>query len=60
MKKIFFLLCFSFISIFAFPQWRWENPLPQGNQLESVFFTDPTTGYVVGQTGTILKTGNGG
>jgi hypothetical protein len=30
------------------------------NTLYSVFFTDSTTGYVVGQTGTILKTGNGG
>jgi hypothetical protein len=28
--------------------------------LYSVFFTDSTTGYVVGQSGTVLKTGNGG
>ena len=30
------------------------------NTLNSVFFTDSTTGYIVGLAGTILKTGNGG
>ena len=51
----------SFIDpCFLFPQWRWQNPLPQGNLLESVFFTDSNTGYAVGNAGTILKTADGG
>ena len=40
--------------------WQWQNPLPQGNSLRSVFFTDANTGYAVGLYGTILKTNNGG
>ncbi|MCX6251510.1 MAG: hypothetical protein NTX61_12250 [Bacteroidetes bacterium] len=59
-EKAFLLLCLSLISTLAFPQWKWQNPLPQGNGLNALFFTDSTTGYVVGGGGTILKTGNGG
>jgi hypothetical protein len=40
--------------------WFWQNPLPQGNPLQSVFFVDNNTGYTVGSAGTILKTTNGG
>ena len=46
--------------VVAFPQWRWQNPLPCGNSLSSVYFTDNNTGYAVGFTGTILKTIDGG
>ncbi len=60
MKKSIFLLCFSFLSIFAFSQWYWQNPLPQGNILYSVFFTDSNNGYAAGDFGTIIKTTDGG
>ena len=60
MKKFFFLLCFSFISVFAFSQWYWQNPLPQGNELDAIYFTDSNTGYAVGVPGTIIKTTDGG
>jgi len=64
MKKLFILFCFSFISVFAYSQWEWQNPLPQGNTLSSVWFTDANTGYAVGGDygigGTILKTLDGG
>ena len=60
MKKISFLIWLSFISILAFSQWTWQNPLPQGNSLSSVYFTDANTGYAVGGFGTIVKTTNGG
>jgi photosystem II stability/assembly factor-like uncharacterized protein len=60
MKNLSFLLCFFFISVFAFPQWKWQNPLPQGNGLYSVYFTSVNTGYAVGLSGTILKTVDGG
>jgi len=40
--------------------WKWLNPLPTGNDLKSVFFTDDLTGYAVGVKGTIARTVNGG
>ena len=60
MKKFLFSISLSLISVFAFSQWTWQNPLPQGNPLKSVYFTDSNTGYAVGDLGTILKTNNGG
>ncbi|MEK9135709.1 MAG: hypothetical protein AAB393_01195, partial [Bacteroidota bacterium] len=46
----------------VYPQsgWYWQNPLPTGNALFGVFFTDANTGTVVGDVGTILRTTNGG
>ena len=44
----------------CFPQWQWINPKPQGNNLSSVYFTSPTTGYAVGNWGTIMKSTDGG
>jgi photosystem II stability/assembly factor-like uncharacterized protein/putative cell wall-binding protein len=40
--------------------WSWQNPLPQGNYLRSVDFTDADTGWAVGDGGTILRTTDGG
>lgn len=40
--------------------WVWQNPLPQGNQLHDVHFSDAMTGMAVGDRGTILRTENGG
>jgi len=60
MKKIT-LSCLVLLSfIFAYPQWTWQNPLPQGNDLHGIFFTDALTGYSVGKWGTIIKTTDGG
>jgi len=60
----------KFISIFSFllncstinaqEGWFWQNPLPQGNILNSVDFIDQNTGWAIGQGGTILKTTNAG
>ncbi|HEY5534299.1 MAG TPA: hypothetical protein VIL99_05105 [Ignavibacteria bacterium] len=41
-------------------QWEWQNPLPQGNTLLGVSFTDANMGTVVGNSGTILRTTNEG
>jgi photosystem II stability/assembly factor-like uncharacterized protein len=57
--RIIFLLTLLF-PFLTFSQWNWQNPLPQGNSLSSVFFTNSQTGYVVGSGGTIMKTINGG
>jgi hypothetical protein len=40
--------------------WFWQNPLPQGNWLNGVSFTDANTGTAVGSGGTILRTTDGG
>ncbi len=60
MKKLSFILSLSLISILAFPQWKWQNPIPAGNPLYAVFFTDPAHGYAAGDAGTVLKTTDGG
>src|SRR3954453_23742166 len=39
--------------------WSWGNPLPQGNTLRAMAFYG-TTGYAVGDFGTLLKTTDGG
>lgn len=44
----------------AVAQWDWQNPLPQGNSLYSIQFVNPTTGFALGDGGTILKTIDGG
>jgi hypothetical protein len=36
--KFFHLVFFLLISILGFSQWCWQNPLPQGNGLRSVYF----------------------
>lgn len=40
--------------------WEWQNPLPQGNDLEGVSAVDADTCWAVGYAGTVLKTGDGG
>jgi len=60
MKKIYILLIAMSASNVANSQWTWQNPLPQGNTLWSVHFTDTNTGYAVGVYETILKTSDGG
>ena len=61
MKKLFVLLIVlgAFVAQ-AFAQWEWQNPTPQGNTLNSVYFTNINTGYAAGKCGTIIKTTDGG
>jgi hypothetical protein len=40
--------------------WFWQNPLPQGNTLNSVQLVSADIGWAVGDGGTILKTTDGG
>ncbi len=60
--KIFiFILCFLITGkCYSQTGWFWQNPLPQGNSLNSVKFINTTTGWAVGFFGTILRTTNGG
>src|SRR5947208_7679638 len=41
-------------------RWIWQNPLPQGNTLYGVSFTDANTGTATGDNGTIVRTTDGG
>src|SRR6266567_567591 len=47
-------------STHARTQWVWQNPLPQGNDLFGLSFTDANNGTAVGLHGTILRTTDGG
>ena len=60
--KTFLLISFFFLLItqLCFAQWFWQNPLPQGNDLEKVYSFNQNTAIAVGATGTILKTIDGG
>ena len=49
------MFCLFGFGNIANAQWEWQNPLPQGNTLNSVYFTDANTGFAVGDYGTILK-----
>lgn len=40
--------------------WTWLNPSPQGSQLNDVFFVNAAVGWAVGNSGTMLKTNDGG
>src|SRR5262245_50272547 len=41
--------------------WQWQNPLPQGNSINSIKFApDKKRGWAVGANGVVLTTNNGG
>ena len=46
-------------SLFA-QGWTWQQPLPQGNILHGVSFSDANNGTAVGRVGTIVRTTDGG
>ncbi len=55
------MLCVLVVAVgVADAQWFWQNPLPTGQSLSGVSFSDPNTGTAVGYGGTILRTTNGG
>ena len=62
-NRNFYILVILFL-VFANPvhsqSWKWSNPLPQGNNLNSSFFFSPQQGLVVGDAGTIMLTTDNG
>jgi len=61
--RLSFLVLLSIIGghfSYAQSSWIWQNPLPQGNELLSVSFTDANTGTAVGDCGSIVRTTDGG
>lgn len=63
MKKLYifsFLFILSSINIFSQSGWFWQNPLPQGNRLNSIEILDNNVIITVGCGGTILRSTNQG
>jgi photosystem II stability/assembly factor-like uncharacterized protein len=58
--KISLLVFTLSISVSAQEGWFWQNPLPQGNTINDIDFFDEYFGLAVGNTGTIIKTSDGG
>ncbi len=59
-KTIFVSLLCVFCFHITEAQWNWNHTQPQGNELHSLWFLNPDTGFIVGKAGTILKTADGG
>jgi photosystem II stability/assembly factor-like uncharacterized protein len=57
---LFIAILFLQFTSLAQQGWFWQNPLPQGNPLYGVSFTDANNGTAVGEAGTILRKTNGG
>jgi photosystem II stability/assembly factor-like uncharacterized protein len=60
MKTIQLFLIFVMFSYTGHAQWRWLNPLPQGNLLTDITFTTPTKGFAVGYSGVLVITEDSG
>lgn len=62
-RMLILTLSFTLISLnlsLAQSNWYYQNPLPQGNNLQGVFFVDDYIGTAIGDYGTILRTTDGG
>lgn len=57
-RALFLILFFTYTA--TGQDWKWINPSPVGNQLNSVKYIDASTALAVGNKGTILKTTNDG
>jgi len=56
-------MLFAFIAlcnVTQIAQWKKINPYPTGESLNSIFFLNNSTGWIVGRNGTILHTSNAG
>lgn len=64
MKKLFYpiTLCLLLVSgIYSQqPVWVWQNPLPTAFDLNTVYFTGSSTGFIGGNNGAFFRTTNGG
>jgi photosystem II stability/assembly factor-like uncharacterized protein len=56
----FFIIVFLSGSILSQSGLYWQNPLPQGMDLRDIYFVSQTTGWAVGDCGTIIKTTDAG
>jgi len=58
----FHLLVLLLLPSFVYPQstYQWQNPLPQGANLQGEFFVNSQKGWMVGDAGLIMMTPDGG
>lgn len=66
-KRLLLLLIVCVIWLLLCPQpalhaqgWQWQNPLPQGDNLNSIFFVDRQHGWITSDGPILLYTRNGG
>ena len=61
MKIFYYILSFLLIPLtILYPQWQWQNPLPQGNRLYQVQFVDSDYGWILTKAGSLMRTTDGG
>ncbi len=61
MKKTLIILLITYSSFsFADIGWQWQNPKPQGNDLNDVWCLDSLNVIAIGDHGTVLQTNTGG
>ncbi len=60
MRIKFLSFFFAFCVIVVNAQWKWQNPLPQGNSLNDVQSVNSNLGFACGNEGTVLKTNTSG
>ena len=63
MRRIFLYMLLAIVAGVFQQSWSqgiWQNPLPLGNDLYQVFFTNPLRGWCVGSTGVVIRTTDGG
>ena len=61
MQKILTLITLlAATTLHAQMKWEWISPLPQGNTLTDIHFTDTRHGIAIGEGGSILRTTDGG
>ena len=60
MKNLKLLLIFLLSPLLIYAQWTNQNPVPDGNNLRTVFFVDDNNGWIVGSDGFITHTTNQG
>ncbi len=59
---LLFIFFFAVLSpeIVSAGNWKWQNPLPQGNDLHAIGMINSDTGWVVGENGLMMRTTDGG
>ena len=60
MRTIKILFLVLIIPITSFTQWEWQNPLPQGYNLNDVMILNDNNIYAVGDESTFMKSSDGG
>jgi len=57
-KTILIITAIFLLPAISFPQWQWQNPYPNGHDLQSVFFIDENNGWIAVEN-SVLHTSDG-